>query len=293
MNFKEGLAVIYEEAVTCFGEDRVDINVHSNLFLYIHFPKFTISNRDSLSHEITNLYVRIEFNENLEMRGFSGTRTTISEEEKNLSYHHSHLEQNSTLGRFQSFCTGGSIISGLMSTLRSTFNKNTFSAFLFTLEEMMAWESQEGVPYVHIKNLSSRRELRDLDISTVEENNIYTKFLKNIGDLSYNLNVLPTEINLTINEKEVESILTKIINDRHKCEYSGGDYYSTSNGNSSYSEDLGHTSWYFKGKKLPVSITPATIDIQTELIAHPHLTKKIYEQFTKEFKTFLEGRLTA
>ena len=179
-----------------------------------------------------------------------------------------------------------------MSTLSTKFNKNTFSAFLFTLEEMMAWESQEGVPYVHIKNLSSRRELRDLPISNREEEKIYNGFLFSLNNLNYNINVQPTEIKLTVNEKEVESILTKIIDEKHKCELSGGNYYSTTD-NSTYKEDLGYTEWYFKGKKLPVSIIPSTIDIQTELIAHPNLTKLIYEKFNDEFKTFLEKKLTA
>lgn len=284
-----------EAAIQVFGEDYVDF---TNGGLIIHFPEITIKNRDGQEHEILNLYVQLFWNMSAsgELTSFSnyikGFRTTLTYEEANSNYIHSHLypmsefqegddeEEGGISLEPSTFCLGGnSDINTILSTLNMEFSLDQYMILLLSLDDFVRWESLDGGPHIllgdiqkfgdsftEIKNITSNSG--SLPITTKKE--FYTKL--NLEEFK-KLTFYPDSVQTILSTKEqfrelVEQTLTLSsfirpeydIATKYKDKY----YYKEAGISNMVStiDEQNITSWYppFKGINLEIEI----IQIETE-----------------------------
>lgn len=153
--------------------------IKAPLSLIIKFPEFTITNSSNQSHIIKDLYILIllKANGSFLRAKICGFRSKITNIEKIKGYYHSHLPNSSeyTIGKF---CLGTGPLVEITASLEKQFNTKTFDIFLATLTIYLEWESIEGSPHRHMKNI---------------------------------LQEVPLDPNFSINEAKVESEINKLL----------------------------------------------------------------------------------
>jgi len=294
MNYQE---IAFTEAVSCFGMERVSLTADSTSFyITIFFPEFTIRNSKGKSHFITDMYVRIRMNlANGRFIGLAGTRTVVTPEENNSQYLQSHIHSSKALGVFDEFCTGDSIITTLKSDLSNSFNLDKFTGLLFSLEQMISWESLEGNPYISLEKVSMRNAASPtINVPDLEE--IKQKFLKTSKlKFDYNFTDCNTKVDVNIPLEQIEEVLSTMLVDKphYYVEKVGTQYFRIGTTSGGTVEERGFTTWQFNGKNLPMRVRSLKeTTSNTEKVIHPNLTKQLHEQILKEFKTFLEKKLS-
>lgn len=134
-------------------------NQSANIHAVIHFPKVTITNSKKKTHDITDLWVRVNFQKDGRLAStIYGLRSSASNEEMVSQYFHSHLP-NYTWDkiRWESFCTGTGQINQVIGLLRNNFSATNFGLFCAHLKSYVAWESLEGNPYRRISDIGLPR----------------------------------------------------------------------------------------------------------------------------------------
>ena len=137
--------------------------------LVLYFPRVTITNRERKSHLIKDIFVRIPFfinqRESLGIESIEGGRTTLSYAEYCSHYYHSHLSINaigsissrSQPPMYSTFCTGSGEINIYQADMNSEgITEARATAYLMQIMTLVGYESIEGTPYRHIKNIMIR-----------------------------------------------------------------------------------------------------------------------------------------
>ncbi len=129
----------------------------------VHFPEIRIKNSEGLSHDIKDLYVKFKLtNDGRYMHPGTiwGLRTTMTPQEYDSQYQHSHLRGFSP-GRitFAQFCTGSGPINQSMAESARKFHMPSFQMFCLNLKAFVAWESTEGTPYMYMRTIASTSRL--------------------------------------------------------------------------------------------------------------------------------------
>jgi len=124
----------------------------------IHFPTVTITNSANQSHTMKDVFIMLEmgkvgqtFVDNIRL-----FRTTFAPIEAMKDYVHSHVNSWRIRGftvEAQTFCLGNNEVSDMLKILKTEYNNDLFEFFLLSIENMVAWESLEGVPYISIDRL--------------------------------------------------------------------------------------------------------------------------------------------
>lgn len=148
-----------------FGEERVDFSKER---MIIHYPELTIVNSENWSHDIKDLYVKVNIAASRHTLCLPyGARTTLTDYEAFFGFRHPHLVTETT-NRFSSFCTGTGNINKMTSRASSALYKLrtadideqdviTLELYLASLTAYVSWESLEGVPYFGLARLESRK----------------------------------------------------------------------------------------------------------------------------------------
>ena len=142
---------------------------YTNTAFIIKYPFITISNSKKEHHTIKDLYVKFEFTyEGRMINAFTIQRSTYSLKEFLYSYKHSHvgavlmssgrIHSRSSIREFSSVCLGTGPIRDIIAGLGASyseegFNEIAFMQFLNLLDDFIAWESLEGVPYRHLADI--------------------------------------------------------------------------------------------------------------------------------------------
>lgn len=150
----------------------ISLYAYINTAFIIKYPFITISNSKREYHTIKDLYVKFEFTYEGRMRGaFTMQRSTYSLKEFLYNYKHSHvgtmffirgrISSISNIREFSSVCLGTGPIRDIIAGLEASyseegFNEVAFMQFLNLLDEFVAWESLEGVPYKYLANISKQ-----------------------------------------------------------------------------------------------------------------------------------------
>lgn len=294
MNYQEKA---FEEAVSCFGMERVSLTADSSAFyIIIHFPEFTIRNSAGKSHFITDLYVRLKMNlADGRLLDLAGTRTIVTPEENNSAYLQSHIHSSRALGVFDTFCTGDSIITTLKSELANKFNEDKFAGLIYSLEQMVSWESKEGTPYISIESISMRNQAPNT-INVPDLEDIKKQFYKRASSLKfdYSFSDMNTKVLVEIPKEQIEEILSTMLIDKPQyfVEKVGTQYYRLGANTGGVTEERGFTTWQFNGKHLPMRVRSLNKTTSNAArVIHPHLTKLLHEQILKEFQEFIETKL--
>jgi hypothetical protein len=135
------------------------------LCLYLHYPHTTIWNQHDDYHDIEDMFVKfniVYFNENKSI-GFTGMeafRTTFTMAEICSSYVHSHLNKchfmdGASPFTRQNFCTGESDIETMLGNMvLEPISLDYLQVLKFNLDGFLSWESIDGVPHIHLENIS-------------------------------------------------------------------------------------------------------------------------------------------
>lgn len=164
--------------------------------LVLYFPRVTITNRERKSHLIKDIFVRIPFfinqRERLGIERIEGGRTTLSYAEYCSHYYHSHLSINaigsissrSQPPMYSTFCTGSGEINIYQADMNSEgITEARATAYLMQIMTVVGYESIEGTPYRHIRNImirdaSGRRSNPNRNVA----NNLYRRTLAHCKD---------------------------------------------------------------------------------------------------------------
>ncbi|NLR61096.1 hypothetical protein HGH93_23545 [Chitinophaga polysaccharea] len=124
--------------------------------IIIHFPEVEISNTAGDIHQIKDLFVKLYVNQlgELQQRNGSylhGIRSTVTQEEKEYKYAHSHLPSTDyNPNNFDCFCLGRGPLDEITHDLFTKFNPHSFNFLCLYLKDYVRWESTEGTPYRYI-----------------------------------------------------------------------------------------------------------------------------------------------
>lgn len=298
MTNTEILEYIKKEAESLFGEERVETLSPSSsdsgkIEVTIHFPKLTIVNTKDDSHLITDLWVKVLFRSGGKFCDLWGTRTTQTPEEKQAMYLHSHLSRND-IGCWESFCTGESAVTDMKAKLTREFDKTALTSFFLLIEQMVAWESLEGVPYIKINEIANRTPVSSLNLSESQKQDVINTFLSKTESLNYDVTASQVGVNISLDEKQIEELLTEYYKtSSYMCKKIGNQYYAhVSNSNENYK--IGETGWEFKGEQLDLLIKPNGFELSEDnLVIHPDLTRLINDYIQQDLSKFLEEKLAA
>ena len=273
-----------------------------NKTLLIKFNEIKVTNSYDTTHTIKNLYVAIQFfkDEDNKFRFYNviyGARESVTYAEYCSSHRHSHIRG----GRhgFGDFCVGsGTEMSDLLMDLSIEFNIIKFEAFLYQLQDYLAWESLEGVPFSRISNIMIRQSSFNNPTTSEDCKNALTRFvITKIKDSGY---VLPTSLvqnenstSIKINEQDEEYLLTVAdCTDKHMYRDPSGLYVHIAS-SSGYSQDIININKYllenngFKFKDTIVKYTIEELSTQVEeqdlrtKYADPTITSYITDELEK------------
>jgi len=124
-------------------------------YILVHHPSITIVNSHNESHTVTDLVVMYAmYDYKIVNHHPFGFRLSFNDNEVKVGYVHSHLRQNQ-FGP-NTFCTGsGSTFNNQLIGCTSSryVTPEQFEMLLLSTNNYLKWESLDGVPYTHIRNL--------------------------------------------------------------------------------------------------------------------------------------------
>jgi len=137
-----------------YPEERFDIfeSIMGPEFIevVIHYPEVTIKNSAGQTHTVQDFFLRLAFDNYLNLYQFAVARTTFNTVEISHDpdhfYVHSHLPRESPGFWDNSFCFGSAPISKVLAKLREG-GIEYLTRFLINFEDVLGWESLEGAPY--------------------------------------------------------------------------------------------------------------------------------------------------
>jgi len=158
-----------------FGEDRID--VQNNTEIIIYFPQITVTNSAKDSRILYDFYVKVDWSVRFPDRiGFAGIKylkATYSIEEALAGHVHSHaqsaenfglnmhmlyIKKKSKLAEFKYVCLGGDTtpINITINQLNASITPDLLLQFCMDIDHTIRWESLEGGPMSHLRNIKSK-----------------------------------------------------------------------------------------------------------------------------------------
>ena len=136
-------------------------------YLYIRFPKVTVTNEDDKSVDIDELYVLVPINGNGTLkRNFSMVRSSYPIIQWLSGYSHSHLPSIS-INRTPHFaypCLGDGPIGPTQDNLKDEYNIDMWGLFAFELEKYVTQESLLGVPYIKLESIGRSSKATEIKL---------------------------------------------------------------------------------------------------------------------------------
>lgn len=136
-------------------------------YLYIRFPKVTVTNEDDKSVDIDELYVLVSINgDGTLRRDFSMVRSSYPMIQWLSGYSHSHLPSISTssVPHFSYPCLGNGPLGPTQENLRNEFNIDIWGLFAFELEKYVTQESLLGGPYIKLESIGRSSEATEIKL---------------------------------------------------------------------------------------------------------------------------------
>lgn len=210
---------------------------NSLAYLYIRFPKVTVTNEDDKSVDIDELYVLVPINGNGTLkRYFSMVRSSYPIIQWLSGYSHSHLPSIS-IDRTPHFaypCLGKGPIGPTQANLKDEFNIDMWGLFAFELEKYVTQESLLGGPYIKLESIGRSREATEIklyyrDVLGFSCDNIdFKDFLKSYCSHTYlNVSYKEGQYSLGITDVNFVISLSDYFIKWYNNKVSEGVYYNT------------------------------------------------------------------
>lgn len=272
---------------------------------YIQFPKIELKNSSGHKHTIYDLmivfYVKSEFRtSHTKPYGF---RTTLSLDEIEVGYIHSHLpaSRNNNFVTYVNpniFCIGdGQPISIPCVKLNRVFDEDAWLSVLMQLPTFLSWESLEGVPHIHMKNIGKKEgnyhdlrfnpngayNLNMIDIDTRTKHKLYdVNTLKQFKYVVVKNKITNLDEISVLPESIVE--VDKTLNLLTKVYYNDGIFYNKDRGSTSrYNEHTNRTLSSFDSVKADgkAALSPL-VDELKKLKNSKHEPAEFYFKITRD-----------
>ena len=299
--------VAMKKSLTEMFDDNWDIveTVTDNkyaLSLVLKFPEITIKNGRAGKKTLYDLFIKVEFDENLTVtKRMQGRRGAITYSEYISGYRHSHLPSSSShsgdmenMCEWKDFCLGNSEMSAIQrdwqvdrnSSAGEPFSIIQFELFMYQIEAYAGWESLGGGPYIRIENVHNYEGVTKLNDRLL--NNIYGNEIKNLKEFKVSFD--NSKNKFIVDLEELEATLTKmdISVDRVQKTRDGSYIYSNnaslqlilskiSEQNIKFLvEDEKSNAFLFRNKPAPTYILEFDVKEDTSTakeVVHPDLTK--------------------
>lgn len=267
------------------GEDYSwDYIIYQRIFCFVvKLKKVEITNSLNQKHIIRDLYVLLPFNNVFKMTGnLMGTRGEISNFENDGGYLHSHLPGHGV----NNFCLGTGPIRDYISRFNISPDENELFNVIYNIKIYAAWESIEGRPYRQIKDLG-KIEITESNNVSFNESELIKKYIKSDHQIPINLTTVNGVKTLVVNKNILEKQLVDFFSKSDSAlvykDITHNKYYSTAliKGKDHVLPDKLFT---FKGKDIFTTVKTYNNEIKVqdqEFYAHPRITSKIQEWFTK------------
>ena len=256
-----------------FGENRVDIieTTNTETYVYIWFPKETISNSKGQKHTIYDLYIKINF-VNSRFVDMRTIRTSFTLAELHSGYSHSHSPAEPYVHTGASICTYTGERSCCLGTgplgqlMCDYIDSNILMSLCIYIEKWVRWESLEGGPYIRMEKIGNI----GLEVASLPQS---LPSLKALLESCYIPKSLIQNLNWGVVKKEykilnpIEYFMLGIIIPSEKYYtyrlYPSGiigsnvDIYASLRA-AVKQWDLSHLCFWFKGAEIPMKILDAT-----------------------------------
>lgn len=252
--------------------------------ILIYFPYLTVRNANGMSHNIRDLYIKID-----EDGDIYGMRTSLTKAEIFARYSQSHLTGLNASRDGQTirirpywgdFCLGESEIRTYLHTIKEgkiDIRGEFFNLFLISLKNYLEWESLSGGPHVRMSTIgvnSLQTVSRPVDLSQ--------EILDRIVPLVINhskTRIRNGKLEIVILDSVVP-LLKNLLNDSYFCYNINGTESSLTNTDYTFRFD-NDESFYFKKKELEFKV----IDFEMKEIEYPiSLTSKLKKQLENEIR---------
>lgn len=261
-----------------------DYLLYSDSFCFtLRVKEVTIRNSSNQKHVIKDLFVLLPFNKDFKLTGdLMGTRGEISWYENDKGYLHSHLPGHGV----SNFCLGSGPIRDYISRFNITPSEDELFNVIYNIKIYIAWESIEGRPYRQIKDLG-KREITEIDGVFFNEHELIKKYIKSDHQIPINLTTVNGVKTLVVNKNILEKQLVDFFSKSDSAlvykDITHNKYYSAASINRK-EHILPDRLFTFKGKDIFTTVKTYNNEIKVqdqEFYAHPRITSKIQEWFTK------------
>lgn len=140
---------------------------NSPAYLYIRFPKVTVTNEDDKSVDIDELYVLVPINGDGTLKiNFSMVRSSYPIIQWLSRYSHSHLPKLNTthVPYFDYPCLGRGPLQHTQDKLEREFDFDMWGLFAFELEKYVTQESLLGGPYIKLESIGRSSEATEIKL---------------------------------------------------------------------------------------------------------------------------------
>ena len=140
---------------------------NNTAYLYIRFPKVTVTNEDDKSVDIDELYVLVPINGDGTLEGnFSMVRSSYPIIQWLSGYSHSHLPKFSTthVPYFNPPCLGSGPLVPTQDKIKHEFDINMWGLFAFELEKYVTQESLLGGPFIKLESIGRSSEATEIKL---------------------------------------------------------------------------------------------------------------------------------
>lgn len=156
----EKVREIFEEY---YGEDRVDLvpRYDGTSYIIVWFPSVNVTNENSHSVTIRDVFVRIHIYNTGKLRAFPEmARTTFTYNQAVSNYVHSHCSGGvpTISDQYNHLCFGTGPINRTMASLMASFDESLWTLFCGELDLYTKTESIEGVPYKRLESIGAGYE---------------------------------------------------------------------------------------------------------------------------------------
>ena len=229
------LIEIVRAAEEIYGVDKVDLKLDSeeNISLIVHYPQIDVEDEDGYTETIFDSYICYTFKFDYDVLRLRNCIQMFSShgtfEQAGAGYIHSHAPTRGLENFFskRDLCLGATDLQCLVDELNSTSNLNeveavTFEALFYQVDELLAWESNDGGPYIYLKELGEHlSKYKFLLIDDYLDEDDLTNFLqqafKNIDMLEEprnfgNSTFIYPSVDMLVDAGESFSSFTNVIN---------------------------------------------------------------------------------
>lgn len=129
------------------------------VYILVHFPQVKITNESGKSTNIKNLFAKITLTLKGEFKKLQFNKTHYTYAHFIHGYLHSHVPKQYRYSDFDSCCTGTGPINNTISMLNHYAEDNDYTdqwmQFCWDLDKYVTIESEEGIPYIRMKDCES------------------------------------------------------------------------------------------------------------------------------------------